>query len=142
MKVYITHDDNKIGGYNTVAVGEIEELSKKFFKSQLDEIYAPKVLNFVSAEKQLPLLNELLSLIKNGGTLLVGGIDATFLLNQVSKFNLSLHSLNTLLFEDTPRLKSLCSLLEIKNHLLGRSKIQDICIDNSECTFTIRVKKE
>jgi hypothetical protein len=143
MKIYITHDDNKIDGFDTYSVNEIEKMSTIFYKNQLSEIYAPTILNYIDYDKTTHILLELLSFTKRGGNLLVGGIDSSILCSVHLRDNVTIpiECLNSLLFCRTPKIKSLSSLKSVKNVFLNNTRIEDICVDENECRFTIKVTK-
>ena len=141
MKIYITHDDNTIEGFTTVTLDQVDVISKKFYKNQLNQIYAPTILNYIDFNKTTQFLSELLSLVKNGGTILVGGIDSSILCNSHSRMRITVSELNSLLFSRSPQIKSLSSLTKVKNFFLDTTRIEDICVDDNECRFTIKVTK-
>jgi len=141
MKIYITHDDNTIEGFTTVTLDQVDVISKKFYKNQLNQIYAPTILNYIDFNKTTQFLSELLSLVKNGGTILVGGIDSSILCNSHNRMRITVSELNSLLFSKSPQIKSLSSLTQVKNFFLDSTRIEDICVDDNECRFTIKVTK-
>lgn len=141
MKLYITHDDNTIDGFTTIRLDQIDTISSKFYKNQITEIYAPTILNYIEFDKYAKFLTELLSLVKVGGVILVGGIESSILCSSHIRARLAISDLNSLLFCSTPMIKSLCSLTQVKNFFLDRTRIEDICLDETECRFTIKVKK-
>jgi hypothetical protein len=146
MKIYITHDNNKLGGYKTIGIEDLTNLnfslSSICYDCQASTIYAPTVLNYIPQEKVQAFLFHLLKLIKRGGTLHVGGIDSLMVFNSHKKFILSTYDLNRILFDESPQIKNLVLLSDIKDFFIkNNTTVNTIDIDDTECRFTIGVTK-
>jgi len=113
MKIQIIVENlltNPMPGYEQI---ELSQLSSCAYPSQVDEIYAPTVLNYISIEKVGEFVKSAHKLLSHNGKLIIGGIDCYLLAQQITKRNLTEKQMNDLLFKD-PKFKAVHSLQAVK----------------------------
>ena len=147
-KIQVTIDQPNIKGY-IFASPQNESLKEDFVnlkqfgqECELDEIYAPEILDALEMDNILKYMTEWASLLKVGGKIVVGGTDIYLFSKCAIGRNVSLEDLNKLLFKKPFFVRSLVSTQHVRRILESLSmEVVDISVDYATSTYTIEVVK-
>ena len=149
MKIHITLNEPAIEGYfhaspkNLLFDGDYSKLDKYCYVGQCDEIYAPAFLDYLEYEKIPNVIASWVSLLRMGGKLIVGGLDSYIVTKLYISRNIDQNKINDLFFGKEFLVKSLNSIQDIKELLIGLNmSIYTIDVDVPESRFVIEAHKQ
>lgn len=140
MRIYINEElqNDNLPDYEQVGLAAFKTCA---YPSQVDEIYAPKILNFITLGNINEFINTVRNLLRTGGVATLGGIDCYILSKLTLRRVLTERDYNNLLFSD-PKFKAVHSLEGFKSLVQARGfKVLSIYVQDDEARFTIEIEK-
>lgn len=147
-KIQVTIDQPNIKGYmfaspqNESLKEDFVELKQFGSECEIDEIYAPEMLDAFEIANIPKYLSAWISLLKVGGKLVIGGTDIYLLSKASISRSLSIEDINKVLFKKPFFIRSIVSIQYIRSILLQLDMdVIDISVEYSTSTYTIEAQK-
>lgn len=148
MRIHITIDDDAIDGYYWACPRNLDfgnnyiKLQEICRPGQATEIYAPDFLDYIPLEQKGHMLTMCNDLLRNGGKIILGGLEPYLLSKHLASRMIALQDFNNLLFKRSAPVNGLWGVDVLKTNLqtLGY-KITNVCIGQENLSYTVSATK-